>query len=51
MQRLSLVPTKLYWKDNYVKLEFATAKGKKLHDKRQTEKERDQSRKLNKNKY
>jgi len=51
MLRFSLVPTKLYWKDNYVKLEFATAKGKKLHDKRQTEKERDQSRKLNKNKY
>lgn len=37
----ALVPTALYWKRGRVKLEFALAKGKKLHDKRATEKDRD----------
>lgn len=37
----TLVPLSLYWKNNRVKLEIALAKGKKLHDKRATEKERD----------
>ncbi|HHJ39720.1 MAG: SsrA-binding protein [Methylothermaceae bacteria B42] len=37
----TLVPLKLYWKKNLVKLEIGLAKGKKLHDKRATEKERD----------
>lgn len=37
----TLVPLKLYWKNNRVKLEIGLAKGKKLHDKRATEKERD----------
>ncbi len=37
----ALVPTALYWKRGRVKLEFALAKGKKLHDKRATEKARD----------
>jgi SsrA-binding protein len=37
----TLVPLKLYWKNNKVKLEIGLAKGKKLHDKRATEKERD----------
>jgi SsrA-binding protein len=37
----TLVPLKLYWKHNRVKLELGLAKGKKLHDKRATEKERD----------
>jgi len=37
----TLVPLSLYWKDNFVKLEIGLAKGKKLHDKRATEKERD----------
>lgn len=40
----TLVPLKLYWKDNRVKLEIALAKGKKLHDKRATEKDRDWTR-------
>ncbi|MDF2181249.1 SsrA-binding protein SmpB [Neptuniibacter sp. CAU 1671] len=31
----------LYWKQNRVKCEIALVKGKKLHDKRATEKERD----------
>jgi SsrA-binding protein len=37
----TLVPLKLYWKHNRVKLEIGLAKGKKLYDKRATEKESD----------
>lgn len=38
----TLVPTKVYISDNgYVKVEIAVAKGKKLHDKRQTIAKRD----------
>jgi len=37
----TLVPTKLFWKRGLAKLEIALAKGKKQHDKRQTEKKRD----------
>jgi len=37
----ALIPTALYWKHGKVKLEIALAKGKKEHDKRQTEKDRD----------
>jgi SsrA-binding protein len=38
----TLVPTKLYWNDKgLAKLEIALAKGKKLHDKRDTAAERD----------
>ncbi len=40
----TLIPTALYWKKGYVKLEIALAEGKKLHDKRATEKDRDWSR-------
>lgn len=38
------IPLKLYWKNNRVKLALALAKGKKLHDKRASEKERDWNR-------
>jgi SsrA-binding protein len=37
---LSLVPTKLYLKGGKIKLEFAVAKGKKMHDKREAERAR-----------
>lgn len=37
----TLVPLKLYWKKNLVKLEIGLAKGKKLYDKRAVERERD----------
>jgi SsrA-binding protein len=37
----TLIPTAMYWRGNKVKLELALAKGKKTHDKRATEKERD----------
>jgi len=37
----ALVPTALYWKNGKVKLELGIARGKKAHDKRETEKDRD----------
>ena len=38
------VPLKLYWKQNLIKCELALVTGKKQHDKRATEKERDWNR-------
>jgi SsrA-binding protein len=39
---MTLVPLKLYFNDKgRAKVELALAKGKKLHDKRETEKKRD----------
>ena len=38
---LALIPTKLYLKEGKIKLEFAVARGKKLHDKRETERTRE----------
>lgn len=38
---LTLVPTKLYLKNGLIKVELAIGKGKKLHDKRATERERE----------
>jgi SsrA-binding protein len=40
----TVVPTALYWKNGKVKVEVGLAKGKQLHDKRATEKERDWNR-------
>jgi SsrA-binding protein len=37
---LLLIPTKIYLKGGRIKCEFAVAKGKKLHDKRETERAR-----------
>lgn len=37
---LSLIPTKIYLKNGRIKCEVAVAKGKKLHDKRETERAR-----------
>jgi len=37
----TLVPTAMYWKRGRAKLEIGLAKGKKLHDKRESEKDRD----------
>ena len=50
---LTIVPTKLYFKNGKAKIELAIAKGKKLYDKRQVKKKRDwnreKSRILNRN--
>jgi SsrA-binding protein len=37
---LQLIPTKIYLKNGKIKCELALAKGKKLHDKRETERKR-----------
>ena len=37
----TVVPLAMYWKNNRVKVEIGLAKGKQLHDKRDSEKERD----------
>lgn len=41
---LTMIPSKIYWKNNKLKVEIALAKGKKIHDKRESIKERDQKR-------
>jgi SsrA-binding protein len=40
-QGYTLIPLSLYWKKNRIKVKIALAKGKKLHDKRATVKDRD----------
>lgn len=42
----SLIPLKLYFKDGKAKLTLALARGKKAHDKRDTIRQRDQKREL-----
>lgn len=37
----TIVPLSLYWKGPWVKIKVGTAKGKKLHDKRDTAKDKD----------
>ena len=34
---MTLVVTRIYWKNGRIKFEIGTAKGKKLYDKRETE--------------
>ncbi len=36
----TIIPLKLYWKNGWIKVEIALAKGKKLHDRREELKER-----------
>ena len=40
-QGYTLIPLRLYWKDNFIKLKVALAKGKKSYDKRETTKNRE----------
>ena len=40
-QGYTLIPLSLYWKKNKIKVKIALAKGKKMHDKRATSKDRD----------
>lgn len=44
----TLVPLKLYFKDNHIKILIGIAKGKKLYDKRETMKKRDTEREIKK---
>ncbi|MEA1986808.1 MAG: SsrA-binding protein SmpB [Candidatus Marinimicrobia bacterium] len=45
-QGLTIVPLKVYWRDNHVKVEIALVKGKKLHDKRNDMAKRDAKRNM-----
>lgn len=48
---MTIIPTKIYFKDSRVKVEIALAKGKKLHDKRETSKKKDIERSLRRGNY
>ncbi len=50
-QKLTVIPLSLYFKGGKVKLEIAMAKGKKLHDKRESQKTKDVERNLRRGKY
>ncbi|MBN2694447.1 SsrA-binding protein SmpB [bacterium] len=53
-QGYTAVPTKLYFKGNYAKIEIGIAKGKQIHDKRSSIKEKEEKRNLDrfmKNRY
>lgn len=41
LESLTIIPTKVYLKDGFCKMEIALCKGKKLYDKRQSQKEKD----------
>jgi SsrA-binding protein len=43
---LTMVPTKIYFRKNYVKLEIGVGQGKKLHDKRQSLKSKEADREM-----
>lgn len=43
---LTLLPTKIYFKNNLVKLEIGVGRGKQLHDKRQTLKSKEANREM-----
>lgn len=45
-EKLTLIPTMIYFKDSNIKVEIALGKGKKLHDKRQDEAKKDVERQL-----
>lgn len=52
LEKLTVIPLKLYLKGNYAKIEIGLGRGKKIHDKRETIKKRDIERKeLRKFKY
>ncbi|WP_029917929.1 SsrA-binding protein SmpB [Pelobacter seleniigenes] len=43
---LALIPTKIYFKNNYIKMELGLGRGKKLHDKRETIKRKEADREM-----
>jgi len=48
---LNIIPLSLYFKNSLVKVELALAKGKKLYDKRQSQKEKDVNRSLREGRF
>lgn len=49
--RMTVVPIKLYFKNNRIKIQIALATGKKQHDKRQDKAKKDVERKLQRREY
>ena len=49
--RLTIIPVKIYFKNNKIKLEIALARGKQQHDKRQDKAKKDIERKLQRREY
>lgn len=49
--RLTIIPVKIYFKNNKIKLEIALARGKQQHDKRQDKAKKDIERKLQRGDY
>ncbi len=43
---LALIPTRIYFSKNYIKLELGVGRGKKLHDKRETLKRKEADREM-----
>lgn len=50
-QKLTIIPTMIYFSKGRIKLEMALAKGKKLHDKRQDQATKDAQKKLRQGDY
>ena len=48
---MTIIPTSLYFKNSFVKLEIALGKGKKLHDKRADKAKKDVEKKLRQGRY
>ena len=48
---VTIIPIKIYFKNNRIKLQIALAKGKKEHDKRQDKAKKDIERKLQRREY
>ena len=44
---LTIIPVKIYWKNNKIKMEIALCRGKKLHDKRDDLKKKTIQREIN----
>jgi SsrA-binding protein len=45
-KNLTLIPLRIYWKNNRVKIELGLAKGKKMRDKREESKKKDADREI-----
>ena len=48
---LTIIPLQIYFKNSHVKMQIALGRGKKLHDKRHDQKEKDIKRKLQRGDY
>jgi SsrA-binding protein len=44
---MTIVPTKIYFRDGIAKCEISVAKGKKFHDRREAEKQKEAKREAN----